>query len=86
MVDKLLALAKRLHNDLFAHNLIPPYAADWMKTPEGITGVLQEFVNDKYWKKRRVGSMEFERKPNSIVVRIFVSQRRVILKTAGKEE
>ena len=83
MVDKLLALARRLHNDLFAHNLISPYAADWVKTPEGIADVLQELVDDKSWTKMRVGGMEFERKPNSIVVRIVVSQRRIILKASG---
>ena len=80
---RILELAKRLHKDLFAHNLVSASSAAWGKTPEGIAAVLEGFINDKNWTKMRVGHMEFERKPNSITVRIYVSQRRIILKTSG---
>lgn len=80
---RILELAKRLHKDLFAHNLVSASSAAWVKTPEGIAAVLQAYLNDKNWTKIRIGHMEFERRPNSITVRICVSQRRIILKTSG---
>jgi len=75
--DAIKRLGQRLFKDLKEHNLIKPFYADWVKSPEGIA----EFI-ETYWIKTaktraRCGHIEFERRGKRCIFRVVVSERRL---------